>query len=456
LDYWTPAGASLDETDAYAQRLEQIVAKAPEVKTWTRRSGAELGLFATQTNKGDILVVLKPANHRTRSIMEIMESQRQEISHMLPQVEISFHQILQDQLNDLSGAPSPIEVRVFGENPGNLRNLSQAIENRLGDVQGLVDLRSTSREGAPEIEVRVDPLRAAKLGLSPGDISQQVQDALLGRAATQLKRGDRLVNVRVRLNDRVRLDPEGLGQLPIFGANGAMLPLSAVADIKTKAGEREIACENQQRYVSIEANLVNRDLGSAVGEVENKLKDLKMPPAYSLQVAGLYASQQETFRQLAFVFVLSCALVYLLLVMQFRSLIQPLAIFAAVPLALVGVVAGLWLTGTPLNVSSLMGMILLIGLVVKNGIILLEYTNRLRAEGLTIDEALVRAGVIRLRPILMTTLCTLLGLAPLAFGFGAGAELQKPLAIAVISGLSVSTVFTLLLVPTVFRSLERL
>jgi CzcA family heavy metal efflux pump len=455
IDYLAPAGASLQDVDLLAQKLEAIVAKASEVRTWTRRTGAELGLFATQTNKGDILVVLKPANERKRSVEKIMQSQREEIAQEIPQLDVDFHQILQDQLNDLSGAPRALEVRIYGEDPNVLRGLSKQVEDVMRSIRGAVDLNTTGRQGAPEIEVSVDPARAGRLGIAPADVANQIQDSLFGRVAAQLRRGDRLVDIRVRLNDKTRLDPELLGQVPITGTSGTILPLSAIATLTKKQGEREIYCENQQRYVSVEASLEGRDLGSAVAEIQRKLKGFALPLGYSLSVAGLYASQQETFTELVFVLGLAIVLVYLLLVIQFRSLRQPLAIFVAVPLALLGVELGLWITGTPLNVSSFMGVILLVGLVVKNGIILLEYTNRLRRQGLSIDEALVKAGSIRLRPIVMTTLCTLLGLMPLAMGSGTGAELQKPLAIAVIGGLSLSTIFTLIFVPVLFATLER-
>jgi CzcA family heavy metal efflux pump len=455
LDYLAPAGASLRDVDRLAQKLEAIVARTPEVATWTRRTGAELGLFATQTNKGDILVVLKPASQRKRVADQIMEAQRQEIRAAFPQLEVDFHQILQDQLNDLSGAPRPIEVRIFGEDPTVLKNLSGEVKAVIDSIKGTVDTLATCRQGAPEIDLNVDPARAGRLGLTPADVASQVQDALFGRIAAQLRRGDRLVDIRVRLSDKVRLDPELLAQLPIVGANGTLLPLDALASLNKKQGEREITCENQQRYVAVEANLEGRDLGSCVSELKQKLAPIALPVGYTLNIAGLYASQKEAFAELAGVFCLALVLVYLLLVVQFRSMTKPVAIFVAVPLALFGVVVALWITKTPLNVSSFMGIILLVGLVVKNGIILLEYAGRLLRQGLPEDEAIVKAGIIRLRPIVMTTLCTLLGLIPLAIGLGTGAELQRPLAIAVIGGLSLSTVFTLIFVPVIYKLIER-
>jgi CzcA family heavy metal efflux pump len=454
LDYLTPPGTSLPETDLLARKLENILAKTPEVVAWTRRTGAENGLFATEPNKGDILVVLKPASERKRSVLAVIEEQRQQIAEQLPQLDTDFHQILQDELNDLSGTASPIEVRIFGENPAILRSFASQVEERIQKTPGLVDLVTTGRVGAPQIDIQVDPKRAGRIGLAPAEVITQVQNALLGGIATQVRQADRLIDVRIRLFDAVRQDPKQLVDVPIIGTNGEVLPLSAVATLIPAAGEGEISRENQQRYVSLKANLEGRDLGTTVQDIRSRLASLKLPAGYTLVIGGLYASQQDAFAQLLSVLGLAIVLVYLVLVIQFRSFVQPLAIFTAIPLALFGVVTALWVTSTPLNVSSFMGVILLIGLVVKNGIILLEYTNRLQEEGLPLESAIIEAGRVRLRPIVMTTLCTILGLLPLALGLGAGAELQKPLAIAVIGGLSLSTVFTLIFVPVVFRILQ--
>jgi len=454
LDYLAPPGTSLADMDKFALKLESILAETPEVMTWTRRTGAELGLFATQTNKGDILVVLKPGDQRKRPIDQIMKEQRQAANEAIPQLDVDFHQILQDQLNDLSGAPKPVEVRIYGDDPAVLRRYSQEVQKVVEAVAGVVDLTNTSEATAPEVDLRVDPLRAGRIGLSPSDVANQVQDSMLGRVATQSRRGDRLVDVRVRLNDAVRLSPHELDQIPIVGTNGAVLPLYAVASLARKSVGTEIHCENQQRYTSVEGELEGRDLGSAVKEMQEKLQSLKLPAGYRFEIAGLYISQKQSFAELLSVLSLATLLVYLLLVIQFRSLLQPLAILVAVPLAIFGVEVGLYLTKTPLNVSSFMGVILLVGLVVKNGIILLDYTNKLQQSGMSLDHALIRAGAVRFRPIMMTTLCTLLGLLPLAVGLGTGAELQKPLAIAVIGGLSLSTIFTLIFVPVIFRWLK--
>jgi len=455
LDYLMPAGTSLPQTDQICQQIEKILGKTPEVMAWTRRTGAELGLFATQPNTGDILVVLRPHDQRKRSTTEVMDEQRSKIAERIPQVETEFHPILADQLNDLAGAGNPVEIRVFGEDREAIRSVAETIETKLKSVRGLVDLALTSQDNAPQFDIQVDPLRAGRLLLTPLDVTDQVKASFLGQVATQMRQGDKFVDVRVRLPDKIRFNPAMIGQLQIFGKNGAALPLNSIATISQINSEVEILREHQQRYVSVEASIEGRDLGSTVDEIRTVLKPISLPTGVSITIGGIYLSQQESFQQLLLVLLLATALVYLMMIIQFRSFLQPLSILLVLPLGMLGVELALIGTGTPLNVSSFMGLILLVGLVVKNGIILLEYANRLQDRGLSPEDALVEAGIIRLRPILMTTLCTLLALTPLWLGHGAGSELHRPLAITVIGGLSLSTLFTLIFVPLLSRFVMR-
>jgi multidrug efflux pump subunit AcrB len=454
LDYLAPAGSSLAETNSVAKVLEQVVQATPEVVAVTRRTGAESGLFATETNKGDIQVVLKPSNQRRRTIWQIMDEQRNKVQALLPNADIDFHQILQDELNDLSGVDSAISIKVFGNELPVLRQVGEQINSAIEKIPGLVDLIVSGQAGAPQVTIKVDPAAAGRLGLTTQDVLAQVQDALQGTIATQIRLNDRLVDVRVNLVNALRNNPNKLSQVPILGTMtgaGRPLPLRAVASISLLPGEGAITRENQRRYIAVSGGIEGRDLGSVVKNIQPKLAHVTPPSGYTFELGGTYASQQQAFSQLILILVLGIVLVYFVLVVQFRSWVQPVTIFTAIPLSLFGVVLALWLTKTSMNVSSFMGIILLIGLVVKNGIILIDFTNRLIASGLPLDEALIQAGSVRLRPIVMTTLCTILGLLPLALGFGAGAELQKPLAIAVIGGLSLSTIFTLVFMPVAFR-----
>ncbi|HEY9791400.1 MAG TPA: efflux RND transporter permease subunit [Candidatus Obscuribacterales bacterium] len=455
LDYLAPPGSSLQETDSVARVLEQILAKTPEVVAWTRRTGAESGLYATQPNKGDIQVVLKPSNQRHRTIWQIMDAQREQANALLPEADIDFHQILQDELNDLQGIDTAVAVKVFGQNPDVLRSLADRVNDLISGIPGLKDLIVSGKVGAPQTDIVVNPAESGRLGLTPADALAQVHDALIGGVSTQIRQGDRLIDVRVRLDDAFRSKPEDIAQIPIIGTQGKMLPLGAIARISQAAGEGQITRENLQRYVSVGGDTEGRDLGSIIHDVQTKIAHLVLPTGYTVDLGGTYVSQQQAFGQLVTILLLGILIVYFVLIVQFRSWAQPLAIFTAIPLSLFGVVLALIVTGTTFNVSSFMGAILLVGLVVKNGIIFIDCTNRNLAAGETVENALIEAGRVRIRPILMTTLCTLLGLLPLALGFGAGAELQKPLAIAVIGGLSLSTFFTLIFMPVVFRALRR-
>jgi CzcA family heavy metal efflux pump len=447
VDYWTPEGTSLPETDRMVRGIETLLQATPEVSGFARRTGAELGLFATAQNRGDIIVRLKDRSQRSRNGAEVIAGLREQFAQKLPGMTIEFVQILQDMLGDLEGNPEPIEVKLFGDDVNTLSGLAERVEAGMKKIDGVVDIVKPQR-GNPELDVRVQPTRAAKAGLTVDQISTQLAAGLLGEVPTSFRRNDRLVDVRVRYPDRDRFNLEWLRQFPLVTPAGNVVPLTATADLSTIRGESELHREDLRQMVPVTARLQGRGLASAVSAVKEMMDRVQLPVGYSYSIGGLYESQQESFRSMILVAAVALLLVFGVIVAQFRRFSSALIILSAAPLSLVGAFGLLVLTGTPLNVSSFMGLILLIGLIVKNGIILLDYADRLREQEADPIEALVRAGSIRLRPILMTTLCTLFGLLPLALGLGAGAEMQKPLAIAVIGGLSVSTIITLVFVPT--------
>ncbi len=454
IDYWTPAGTSLEETDRMVRRVEAVVAATPEVAGFSRRTGAELGLFATEQNSGDIVVKLKPPSQRKRSANEIIEQQRAVFAAQMPGMTIEFMQLLQDILGDLEGNPEPIEVKIFGDDLEQLERLSQRTAERLKAIAGIVDVVVPQR-GNPELDVRVDPTRAARAGFTAEQVASQLSTGLLGKVATALRRGDRLVDVRVRFPDHDRFDLDWIRELPLVNAEGAVIPLSTTATVERNEGETQLFREDLKQMVPVTARLEGRGLGSGARAVAAALASDPWPTGVSYRLGGLYESQQASFRSLVLVLSIAVLLVFGVLVAQFRRFLPALVILSAAPLSLVGAFALLLVTGTPLNVSSFMGIILLTGLIVKNGIILVDYVDLARDRGLSLEDALVEAGSIRLRPILMTTLCTLFGLLPLALGLGPGAEMQKPLAIAVIGGLTVSTAVTLVFVPTMLSVLYR-
>lgn len=455
LDYRTPAGTSLDETNSILQRVEAHIAAMPETDTFSRRTGAEMGLYATEQNRGDILVKLKPRSERGRPINEVMDDLRGWIAQNVPGIDVEFTQVLQDMLGDLEGSHEPIELKIFGNNMSVLEQVADEVGPRLQKIPGLVDFVGLQK-GNPEILFHVDPVLAGRAGLTADAVTQQVSAGLLGSTQTQLREADRTVDIRVRFPDAFRYNYADIQQFPVVTPSRQIVPLSSLARVELANGANALQRENQRLMVTLTARLEHRGLGSAVQDVRKMMDGLSLPTGTTYEIGGQYESQQSSFRDLLSVLGLALGAVFVVLVIQFREFGPALIILSAAPLSLAGVFGMLLVTGTALNVSSFMGIILMVGLVVKNGIILFEYVHKLwEEEKIPLSEALVIAGKIRVRPILMTTLATLFGLLPLALGIGAGAELQKPLALAVIGGLLLSTFITLLAMPVLYSLLER-
>jgi multidrug efflux pump subunit AcrB len=453
VDYLTASGSALEETDRQVRAMEKVIAETPEVAAYSRRTGSELGLFATAQNSGDILVRLKPRGDRDLTSEEVIEEMRPKLQEAAPLAEIEFVQLLQDMLGDLEGNPTPIEVKIFGDDPDVLETLAQPVEEALEKIDGVVDIVGMQR-GNPEVTWAIDPIASRRYGLTVEDVSTQMAAAWLGDVPTDLRLLDRRVPVRVRLPDAVRFNPTALPDTLLHTPDDKLIPVAAVAHTERSNGQSELLRENLRGMALVSARLENRDLGGAVAEIDAKLREIKLPVGYTYEIGGQYESQRQAFRELLIVFGVGIVLVFTILVAQFRAWVPALLILLAAPLSLSGALLLLIVTGTDLNVSSAMGLILLIGLVVKNGIMLLDFSERLHQEGEPFGSAIAHAGRVRLRPILMTTFCTLFGLLPLALGLGAGAELQKPLALAVIGGLALSTPVTLLMVPGLYAAIK--
>ncbi len=454
VDYLTPPGTALAETDKKVRQVESILARTPEVAAFSRRTGAELGLFATQPNKGDILVRLQPRSARHRSAEEVIAGLRPRIAEAVPGVDFEFVQLLQDMIGDLEGAAEPIEVKIFGDDTRTLAELADRVQHEMQGVQGVVDLVGP-QQGSPELTWRIDPEAAGRAGLTVEQVQSQLAAAWAGEVATDLRQGDRSIPVRVRYPDADRFDPTRLARTTLKTPDGRNLPLDSVAQPVMVTGDGELTRENLRQVALVSGRLENRDLGSAAAEIQSRLAHLKLPVGYTTEVGGQYQSQRQAFRELMLVFATAATLVLLVLVVEFRAVVPALILLLAAPLSFGGSFLLLRLASSELDVSSSMGLILLVGLVVKNGIVMLDYAHRLHAEGQPFVDAVAHAARVRLRPILMTTLCTLFGLLPLALGLGAGAELQKPLALAVIGGLGLSTLVTLFAVPSAYVALRR-
>ncbi|MFZ0959377.1 MAG: efflux RND transporter permease subunit [Terriglobia bacterium] len=454
LDAWTPPGTSLAETNHLNHLLEEQVRAIPETASFLRRTGAEMGPFATEQNVGEIVVKLKPRSQRERGIEETMDALKTNILTSVPGVRIEFTQVLQDMIGDMEGSPSPVEVKIFGSDLKVLDQLAEDIGPQFEKIPGLDYIGI--QKGNPESVINVDAVAAGRLGMTVEQVSQQVSAGLLGLEQTDLRLSDRTVGIRVRFPDSFRYNYDDVRQFPILTPARQIVPLPALARVESIRGEDQLMRENQRLMVDLQAGLVNRGLGSVIRDVQTVLNTIHFPVGTTYEIGGLYESQRNSFRDLLAVLALALGAVFIVLVIQFRTFPPALIIMSAAPLSVLGVFAMLLATRTALNVSSFMGIILMVGLVVKNGIILFDYVHKLwEGEGMPLREALVAAGKIRVRPILMTTLCTLFGLLPLALGLGSGAELQKPLALAVIGGLILSTFITLLVMPALYSLLER-
>ncbi|MFL5515236.1 MAG: efflux RND transporter permease subunit, partial [Gemmatimonadales bacterium] len=340
--------------------------------------------------------------------------------------------------------------KLFGADLAELERYARALGPRLGRIDGLEDMFDGVSEPSAELEMTIDAAEANRLGLTPDQVGTAVSGALLGVPAGELRLEDRSIGVRVRAPDSVRFDPRQLATLPVVSApSEATSPLGALARFHPLETRAELLRENQQQMIRMTADVSGRSLGGVIADVRAVLARLPAPAGVRVELGGQYAGQQEAFRALLLVLGLAAASVVGVMVIQFQSFLEPIVVLLAAPLSFVGAAGLLLLTGTVLNVSSFMGLILLVGLIVKNGIILLDFTrHRMRTDGLALEPAIREAARVRLRPILMTTLCTLFGLLPLALGLGAGSELQRPLALAVIGGLALSTPITLYVVPT--------
>lgn len=454
LDYKMLPGTSLLETDRVLRHIEEFVKETPEVESYSRRTGARLALAIAEPNTGDFLIKLK--KDRVRSLEEVTAELRHKITASEPAIEVEFPHILEDLIGDLAWSPQPIEIKVRHDDEAVYKQVAKQIEAWLPRVPGVVDIVNQTIVIGPSHNFRVDPVKARLAGFGVKDVADLQAAMLDGEVASEMIRGERMAGIRVRYPAEYRSSTEALKSLLLTSPTGQTVPMSSIASVELHEGTTEIRRENLRNLSSVTARLEKRDLGSAMQEIQQRLpKEIALPPGMHIEYGGLYQMQRESFLGLTQVLLLSILLIFVILVFEFRSFSHPIAILAATILCGSGALAALWITGNTLNISSFMGVIMVVGIVHKNGILMLDSQQYFSEKGYELREAIFHAGRRRLRPITMTALATIFGLAPLAFGVGSGAQLLQPLAIAVIGGVAVSMVLSLLITPVIFYKLRQ-
>ncbi|MEO6392586.1 MAG: efflux RND transporter permease subunit, partial [Pyrinomonadaceae bacterium] len=453
LDYVAPPGSSLAETNRILNHVEQILKETPEVESFSRRTGSQLGLSGvTEPNTGDFAVKMR--SNRKRETEEVTEEIREKIEASEPGLETEFIGILSDMIGDLASAPQPVEIKLFSDDRTALESKAAEVESAIQKVDGVVDTFSGVVVSGPAVTFKVDPQMAAKFGVTAADIAVAVEAAMDGTKVSSVLERGRAVPIRIVFPASARNSLEKLSALQIRSASGQQFRLDQVATVDYNQGQTEMSRDGLRQTVAVTARITGSDLGGTIRKIQSELaKNVKLPAGMAVEYGGLYAEQQSSFRELAISLGLAVVLVFLVLLIEFRSFAHPVAIVTGAVLALTGVLAALLITGTSLNVVSLMGMIMVVGIVAKNGILMLDAVDENRAKTESLTEALILSGRRRFRPVLMTSLAAILGMAPLALAWGAGSELLQPLAIAVIGGLVFALFLSLIVTPTVYSLL---
>jgi CzcA family heavy metal efflux pump len=457
LDYFTPAGSSLTETNRMLKVVEDILAKTPEVQSTSRRTGLQLGLAAvTEANRGDFSVNLK--SKRDRPIDEVIADVRAKVKKQVPALDVEFVQVLQDMIGDLSNSPEPIQLKLYTDDPKLLLELGPRVADEIGKVAGVVDIQNGIENtiSGPATNFQVDPQGAARLGFTPTEVAEDATSIMDGVTVNDpVIANGRPYTVRVRLGEETRKSLDTIRDTVFNSASGHTASLGSMTTITQLPPQNEILRENLQRLVVVTGRLEGTDLGTAVKRVQSRIEAMHLPANVRVEYGGTYQEQQKSFSDLLGVLLLALVLVFGVLLTEFRNFAAPIAILSSSVLSIAGVVTALLITGMTFNVASFMGLIMVIGIVAKNGILLLDADERFRAEGMSALDAMKMSAQRRLRPILMTALAAVSGMLPLALALGAGSQMLQPLAIAVIGGIAVSMLLSLIVTPLIYYALTR-
>jgi len=451
LDYLMPAGSSLEETNRVLTQVEGMLRNTPEVESTSRRTGLQLGLAAvTEANTGDFAVRLK--RDRDRSVDEIEAELREKIGKQFPMLQVEFVQLLQDMIGDLTSAPEPIEIKLFSQDKALLREWAPKVADAIKKTEGIVDILNgiDNTISGPATLFQVDPTIATRAGFSPEEVELDASAIMQGEPApTPVVINERAYTIRVRFPESTRSSLQSMLNTVLGSSTGQKATLGSLSRIVQIPGQTEIRRDNLQQDVAVTARLEGIDLGSGMEAVREAIAKLNLPPAIRVEYGGAYEEQQRSFRDLVVVLIFAVVLVFIVLLFEFGDFAAPIAILSSALLSTSGVFVALLITGKTFNISSFMGLIMVIGIVAKNGILLLDADKKYRREGMSAEGAMIAAGERRLRPIMMTALATIAGMIPLSLAIGAGSQMLQPLAIAVIGGIAASMVLSLIVTPAV-------
>ncbi|MFL5739347.1 MAG: efflux RND transporter permease subunit [Flavisolibacter sp.] len=454
LDYKSPPGTSLDETDRMLQQVEKIITRVPEVDAYSRRTGTQMGFFITEPNTGDYLIQLK--KDRDRSTEDVIADIRKQIESSQPALTIDFGQVIGDMLGDLMESVQPIEIKIYGDNIPRLHDLSDQVNGIVEKVEGAADVFNGIVISGPSVSIIPNHMTLAQYGLTPQSLQTQVQLALQGSPAGNILERQQLSNIRLLYPGSAGQSVEGIKRLQVFLPSGKLMPINALANIEVNPGDAEIQRENLQSMGVVTARLENRDLGSTMKEIQQKVSaQVVLPQGYHIEYGGAYAQQQQSFHELLLILITSSLLVFGVILFLFKDFLVALVILLIAMLGIAGSYLALFITNTALNVGSYTGLIMIVGIIGENAIFTyLQFRESLH-ENHNVDESIIFSISTRLRPKLMTALGAIIALMPLALGIGTGAELHQPLAIAVIGGFLVALPLLLIVLPTLLRMVSR-
>jgi len=453
LDFNSPAGTSLDETDRMLADVDNILDKIPEVRTYSRRTGTEMGFFITEPNRGDYLIELN--KNRNKTTEEVIDIIRKKVESSVPALDIDFGQVISDMLGDLMTSVQPIEIKIFGTDHEKLNELSEEVAAKVKNVKGTADVFDGIVEAGPMFGIKPKEAVLKQYGLSDTELHDQVETYLHGTIAGSILEKEQLTDINVLFPDNYKIPLDKIKHIKICTSEGNYFPLKTFADFYIKKGVSEIQRENLQTMGVVTARLNNRDLGSVMKDIKSKLSQIDLPPSYQIEYGGSYAQQQKSFSELLTILILAVILVFIVVLFMFRNLILSLIVIFVSALGISGSLMALYITNTPLNVGSYTGIIMIVGIIGEAAIftiyLFLDDINKMAYK-----EAIIHSISVRLRPKLMTAISATVALLPLALGIGAGAQMHQPLAIAIIGGFVVDLPLLLVVLPTFIYKFDKI